>query len=111
MLPRKVVHVERNDTAPDPGCGSDSESGVNSSVHNHMAPATPLGERTVPASTSPAVLPKTSWGNKGSAVTAGTSMEPVPRRSEIVGGREVPDGTKEHPFDVGSSPANHPLPE
>ena len=61
MLPRKVVHVERNDIAPDPGSGSDSESGVNSSVHNHLVPATTLGERTVPASTSQAVLPKTSW--------------------------------------------------
>ena len=106
MLRRKV-HVESY------GSGSDSRSGPTVLFTTTLAPATQLGERTVPASTSPTVQPQNQLVNawrvratdrKGEVQGAGfTLYRDLPER------RERPDGTKERPFDVGSSPANQPL--
>ena len=84
-----------------------------------LVPATPLGERTVPASRSPTGQPPKPVGESRdqeleqgvrASDRKGEVQELVSRLTEIIQkGRERPDGTKEPPFDVGSSPANQPL--
>ena len=111
MLRRKV-HVERNDTALDLGSGSDSRSGPTVLFTTTWHPPKPLGERTVPASTSPTVQHPNQLVNQGirswsrdvhawkvrASDRKGEVQEPVSRLSEIFQKRERPDGTKDVPL-------------